>query len=211
MTPTEPQQRGIRRGRPRTTGPLHCDRCRQPTKKIVARWPEGAICYPCYSTATRTHGTCPNCTHTRMLPGRDDDNRPICVDCADITLDLHCERCNHEGERYRSGICARCALRDDLRTVLRPNPDAPARKALLEALSAAARPHSVITWMRGAEASALLAAIGNGSVDLSHAGLDSAPGGKHVEHLRRAPRNPAGARISHSAVRTLARGKAESP
>lgn len=140
-----------------------------------------------------------------MLPGRDDDNRPICVDCADITLDLHCERCNHEDERYRSRICARCALRDDLHTVLRPNPDDTARQTLLEALSAAVRPQSMITWMRGAHASALLDAIGNGSIELSHEGLDSAPGGKHVEHLRAIavhhailpPRDPHIARFEH--------------
>lgn len=181
MTPTEPRRR---RGRTRAPGPLHCDRCDQSTKKIVARWPDGAICYPCYSAATRTHGSCSTCADTRMLPGRDLDGGPICVDCAGIALDLHCERCSHEGERYRSHICARCALRDDLHTMLRPDSDDAARQALVDALSAASRPHSMITWLRNTQVSSLLRAIGSGDIELSHAGLDSTPGGKHVEHLR---------------------------
>lgn len=181
MTPSEAHRR---RGRPRAPGPLHCDRCKQSTKKIVARLPDGAICYPCYSAATRTHGSCSTCADTRMLPGRDPNGRPLCVDCAGIALDLHCERCNHEGERYRSHICARCALRDDLHAMLRPDADDTARLALLEALSTASRAHSIITWMRNAQVSSLLRAIGSADIELSHAGLDSTSGGRHVEHLR---------------------------
>ncbi|UTM39686.1 recombinase XerD (plasmid) [Rhodococcus pyridinivorans] len=174
-----------RRGRPRSQGAHQCDRCRRSTTKIVARWPEGAICYSCYSSATRTHGTCPGCASRRMLPGRNADGDAVCVDCAGIPLDLHCHRCGHEEERYRAGLCARCALRDDLHTVLCPTNDAEdPRRLLLEALASAARPQSVLTWMRGTQAAALLHVIGAGEVELSHSDLDLLPAGRAVEHLR---------------------------
>ncbi|MDO2380090.1 site-specific recombinase [Rhodococcus ruber] len=150
----------------------------------MARWPDGAICYPCYSAATRTHGTCPGCSAHRMLPGRGAAGAAVCVDCADIALDLHCHRCGHEEERYRAKLCARCALREDLEAMLRPTDAQDPRHGLLEALSSAARPQSMLTWMRGRQAAALLQALGTGEVELSHDGLDLLPPGRPTEHLR---------------------------
>ncbi|GES36743.1 hypothetical protein RAJCM14343_1996 [Rhodococcus aetherivorans] len=120
-----------------------------------------------------------------MLPGRDAAGAAVCVDCAGIALDLHCHRCGHEEERYRAMLCARCALREDLLAMLRPTDAQDPRHGLVEALSSAARPQSVLTWMRGRQAAALLQALGTGEVELSHDGLDLLPPGRPVEHLRR--------------------------
>ena len=43
------------------------------------------------------------------------------MDCAGIRDDFHCDRCRVEAEHYRRGICARCALREDLTTLLIDN------------------------------------------------------------------------------------------
>jgi hypothetical protein len=57
------------RGRPRTNGSVQCARCGRNDGKARATWPEVKICGPCFTVATRTHGTCPECGQDRLLPG----------------------------------------------------------------------------------------------------------------------------------------------
>ena len=176
-----------RRGRPRTAGDAHCDRCGRSAGKLRTCWPEGGICGTCFHTAVRTTGTCPRCNHHGMLPGLDGD-QPICRHCADIPTDLDCHRCGTEAEHYRrGGICARCALRDDLTALLAPR-DArvqPKLRELVEVLCAVDRPESIHTWKRRPAVQTMLASLGDGSVELTHDALDSADsGGKTAEHLR---------------------------
>ena len=72
----DPLAAPLRRGRPRTTGSAHCDRCGRSAGKLRSRWPEGGICGTCFHAAVRTTGTCPNCGHHGMLPGLNGD-QPI--------------------------------------------------------------------------------------------------------------------------------------
>ncbi|MEO9330381.1 hypothetical protein [Gordonia aurantiaca] len=104
-----------------------------------------------------------------MLPRRNADGDAVCMDCAGISPDLHRRRCGHEEESYRAGLCARCALRDDLHTVLCPtnNAEDPRQQLLEAALATAARPQSMLTWMRGTQAATLLHTIGASEVKLS--------------------------------------------
>ena len=148
MTP-DPSAAPPRRGRPRTSGGAHCDRCGRSAGKLRSRWPEGGIRGTCFHAAVRTTGTCPSCGHHGMLPGLNDD-QPICRSCAGIPTDLDCHRCGTEAEHYRrGGICARCALRDDLAVLLSPaGPPPPALARLLELLVGVDRPESVHTWKR---------------------------------------------------------------
>ena len=172
-----------RRGRPRSGGPLHCDRCGRSTAKIRVRWPDGAICGICFTIAVRTHGTCPGCGTARLLPGLSPDGAPCCRDCAGITTAFDCRTCGHEGERYRGGACARCSLRADLTDLLHPDRD-PARTSLVEALAAVQRPESMLTWLRSDTVIALLTGLGEGTIAMSHTGLDASEAGRAVEHLR---------------------------
>lgn len=68
MTTTEP----VPRGRPRSTGGHKCARCGRMAAKIQARWPEGAICGICFTTALHTIGTCRTsfCLPSRAAPAR---------------------------------------------------------------------------------------------------------------------------------------------
>ena len=184
MTP-DPSPAPPRRGRPRTTGAAHCDRCGRSAGKLRSRWPEGGICGTCFHTAVRTTRTCPSCGHHGMLPGLNGD-QPICRRCAGIPTDLDCHRCGTEAEHYRrGGICARCALRDDLTVLLAPaGTPHPALARLLEVLVGVDRPESVHTWKRRPAVRALLAGLGDGSLDLTHEAFDAADGGAAVGHLR---------------------------
>jgi len=173
------------RGRPRSSGELHCDRCGRATGKIRVHWPDGRICGICYHQATRTFGTCDQCGQQRLLPGRS-GNKQLCIPCSGITTALTCTRCSAEGERYRQGICARCALRDDLTNMLTPQgtPAVPELHRLIDALCAVDRPESIITWKRHPDVIGLLTDIGTGRVTLDHTGIDAAPAGRAREHLR---------------------------
>lgn len=83
----------------------------------------------------------------------------------------------------RHDPCARCALRDDLHGLLGGAPTEPALVGLVDALCAADRPESIIVWKRSTKVQDLLRALGDGTIPVSHEGLDSVPG-KPTEHLR---------------------------
>ncbi len=176
------------RGRPRTSGSVRCARCGRNAGRARATWPEGKICGPCFTVATRTRGTCPDCGHHRLLPGPPVPNGvPRCAPCAGILHNFHCARCNHEGEFYRRGICARCALRDDLTDLLLTDPaDPQAASQPLNVLCQADRPESIITWKRSPTVQAILISVASGQTALTHEGLDSHLGiaGRAVDHLR---------------------------
>jgi hypothetical protein len=180
---TDTTRRG--RGRPRSTGNVVCDRCGRQVAKTRVTWPDGRICGICYTNATRTYGTCDECGQARLLPGRD-GQRSLCRGCAEITTALDCTRCGREGERYRAGICARCALRDDLADLLTPSdaPPLPAAVKLIEALCSAGRPESIHTWKRNPVVRQALVDIGSGAITLDHDSFDAAHLGRAGAHLR---------------------------
>jgi hypothetical protein len=120
-----------------------------------------------------------------MLPGLDTKGRSICVDCAGIPAQFHCETCHEERPRYRRGTCARCSLRADLAHLLAPDGTAkPASTALLDALVTAARPESIITWMRHPGVIDVLTQLGTGTLSPTHEAFDALPPGRHIEHIR---------------------------
>lgn len=178
------RRRNTTRGRPRTTGTGACDRCHRATNKIRITWPDGRICGICYHQAMRCHGPCTRCGQHRLLPGRDIDGGMLCGPCSHID-DLTCTRCGTEAEHYRKGICARCALSDDLATLLLTRPGDPAAMATLHTgMTAADRPESLLTWMRSPTVRDLLTRLGAGDIPLNHPGLDAEPASRAVEHLR---------------------------
>ncbi|MBB2988256.1 recombinase XerD [Terracoccus luteus] len=131
-----------------------------------------------------TSGTCPECLQDRLLPGPPNPaGHPVCATCAEIPDDFHCDRCDREAGHHRGRLCARCALRDDLHGLLGGEPGNPALVGLAEALCASDRPESVIVWKRSPKVQALLRALGDGTIPVTHAGLDTVPG-RPTEHLR---------------------------
>jgi hypothetical protein len=168
------------RGRPRTTS-LRDDPCARSGRNIprlAARWPEGRLCFTYYFDATHTRGTCPECLEGRLLPGPPNaDGQP------EIPYDFHCDRCDVGAGHHRGRLCARCALRDDLHGLLGGEPRDPALVGLVDALCASDRPESVIVWKRSPKVQALLRGLGDGTIPVTHEGLDTVPG-KPAEHMR---------------------------
>lgn len=182
------KSRNTQRGRPRTTGNCLCARCGRSAGKYRAHWPEGRICGICFTSAMRTTGVCPGCHTQRLLPGSPDQpGGPRCVDCAGITDDFHCQQCGTEGEIFRRGTCARCALRTELTEQLLTDGHPENRDAagpLIDTLCAAGRPESIFTWKRSPAVQSLLGGIGDGTITLTHEGLDALEANRAVEHLR---------------------------
>ncbi|MBX9719216.1 MAG: hypothetical protein K2X36_10305 [Microbacteriaceae bacterium] len=172
-----------RRGRPRSTGGRHCDRCGNDVAKIRVRWPDGSVCGACFTAATHRYGICAICGVHRMLPGRFQLGQPICRDCAGISTNLSCARCGREAERIHGGHCARCVLNDELEHLLQPGDDRPLQKLII-ALVAVERPESLITYTRGARARELLTRIGCRELALTHDAFDALPRSTAAEHLR---------------------------
>ena len=185
MEPEGLNPRNTVRGRPRKTyGSRDCARCGKPLRRVQATWPEGTICFPCWFVAIHTHGECPHCGIDRLLPGPADQNgRNTCGPCAGIVDDFHCGRCGAEAGHHRKDLCARCALRDDLHTLLDGTPTDPTLVGLVDALCSAGRPESILIWKRSPKVQYLLRSLGDGSIAPTHEGLDGHPG-RATEHLR---------------------------
>jgi hypothetical protein len=151
---------------------------------VQASWPEGQLCFTCWFDAIHTRGTCPHCGQERLLPGPPDaSGSPVCGPCAQIPDDFHCTRCGDEAGHHRGQLCARCALRDDLNNLVGCLPADPALVGLIDALCVSDRPESVIVWKRSPKVQALLRGLGDGTIPISHEGLDRVPG-RPTEHLR---------------------------
>lgn len=130
---------------------------------------------------------CPLCLKERMLPGVSSQQEPICLDCANIPVDLHCTRCHEEDEPYRRGICARCALADDLTALLLDDGTGQVHPPLAElhhALIAQPHPRSAIIWLRNPVVSTLLADLAKCRVDLTHEAIDAYAPARATQHLR---------------------------
>ncbi|SIB92297.1 site-specific recombinase XerD [Mycobacteroides abscessus subsp. bolletii] len=180
--------RSTRRGRPAVTdGHMECSRCHRLANKLRVYWPGDQLCHSCFYSAMRIHGICPNCQHNGVLPGRRNrtDPTPVCLTCAGIPGEFRCRTCKQEGEIYRAGECARCALRDDLCRILLHHPaDHDAMQKLIDVLCAVDRPESILSWKRNLQVLQLLNGITSGAIPLTHEGLTAVGSGRHVTHLR---------------------------
>ena len=154
---------------------------------LRASWPGEQLCHSCFYSAMRTHGICPRCGHDGVPPGRANrtDPRPVCLNCAAIPGNYTCTTCGVEGEIFRKGQCARCAVRDDLTALMvRDAVDPAAMSTIVEILSGVDRPDSIYTWKRSPHVHDLLTGLASGQIPLTHDGLDSLGRGKHIGHLR---------------------------
>jgi len=160
------------------------------TQNRTPSWPGEQLCNSCFYTAMRTHGICPICGHDGLLPGRADrsDPRPVCLGCAGVAEDYRCRTCHTQGQIYRGGQCARCALRDDLTALIVDGAADPATmSAIVEILCGVERPESILTWKRSRIVQALLSGLSSGEIPLSHDGLDAVnqrERAQEVSHLR---------------------------
>ena len=157
------------------------------TQDRTPSWPDEQLCNSCFYTAMRTRGICPICGHDGVLPGRTNrtDSRPVCLACAGIPKNYRCTTCDIEGQIYRGGQCARCALRDDLTALMVVGAADPViMGTIVDILCGVDRPESILTWKRSPIVRALLTGLAGGDIPLSHDGLDAAGQGRQVSHLR---------------------------
>jgi len=183
-----PNRRSTKRGRPLVTdGKFRCSRCQRMANQRRASWPGEQLCCSCFYTAMRTRGICPRCGHNGVLPGlvTDADRQPICLSCAGIPGDFTCRSCRTEGDFYRRGTCARCALRQDLTALIIDGAQRPEAMApIVDALCRVDRPASILSWKRSPRVRELLTGLACGQIPLTHQGLDEAGTDGAVNHLR---------------------------
>jgi len=155
--------------------------------QLRVNWPADRLCNSCFYAAMRTRGICPICGHGGVLPGRVNhtDPRPVCLSCAGIPGNYRCASCHAEGQLYRGGQCARCALRDDLTALMVDAAADPVTMAtIVTILCGVDRPESILSWKRSPTVRALLTGLAGGDIPLSHDGLDAAGQSRQVSHLR---------------------------
>jgi hypothetical protein len=157
------------------------------TQNRTPSWPDEQLCNSCFYIAIRTRGIYPICGHDGVLPGRANctDPQPVCLACAGISDNYRCRTCDIEGQIYRRGQCARCALRDDLTALMiHRAADPVAMGTIVDILCGVDRPESILTWKRSPAVRALLTGLAGGDIPLNHDGLDTAGQSRQVSHLR---------------------------
>ena len=122
-----------------------------------------------------------------MLPAHANrtEPRPVCLACAGIPENYQCRTCHTEGQIYRHRRCARCALREDLSSLIVDGAADPAAMGtIVDILCGVDRPESILTWKLSPTVQALLTGLSCGDIPLSHDGLDAAGRSRQVSHLR---------------------------
>ena len=162
-----------------------CSRCKKDWR-FGFTWPEGYVCRSCVTRAVKLRGPCPRCGDERLLVGRDDARRPICVDCAGISTCFRCETCGREGGTWYSRTCVACSLARRLPPLLDDGTGkvASALVPLFERLVAARNPLSIMTWLNKAPVRRRLASLATGTTPLTHEGIDGLEGTQGREFLR---------------------------
>jgi hypothetical protein len=95
--------------------------------------------------------------------------------CAGISGNYRGATCHGEGQLYRSGQCARCALRDDLTALIVDGAADPITMGtIVTILRGVDRTEGILSWKRSLAVRALLTGLAGGNIPLSHDGLDAA-------------------------------------
>jgi hypothetical protein len=162
-----------------------CSRCQRAYQPAVC-WPDGGICIYCYQQAKRTRGSCSNCGHEGVLPGRAADGGLTCRSCSGIQLNVDCVRCGAEQELYSGGLCWPCTLSDRVDEAL-AGPTGTIREELVPmaaALKNMARPNSGVTWIQQKPVMAVFRQLATGELPLDHDTFDALPRSKTVAYIR---------------------------
>jgi hypothetical protein len=162
-----------------------CSRCAQHWR-FGFNWPEGYVCRSCVTRAVKTRGRCPKCRVERLLVGRDGDDRPICVRCAGITTCFTCSTCGTEGQQWYSRTCVSCSLKRRLGAVLDDGSGQVSATLvpLFVKLTSATSAIGPMTWLNKPAVRRRLADLADGSVPLTHEGVDTMAGLQGREFLR---------------------------
>lgn len=170
------------------TSQARCARCERTGVKFNAIWPEGRICRRCYQRATRIHGTCPQCNQEHLLPGLARDGQAICSDCAGMSNNFVCTRCQEEDELSAKGLCSHCLLKDHLQVLLEDRNGTIPKHMLsfYEAVTSQPNARSATVWLKTNPATRkLLGDLASGKTDLAHRTFVEHPEPGKVSHLRR--------------------------
>jgi hypothetical protein len=112
------------------------------------------------------------------------DTGAICSGCYDHIHRVACARCGEQCRPYDDGLCTRCVVRDRLRALAGNTWDEGPLVPMWQHLAEAPEPRSILNWLSRPGPEALLRRIGGGSLELSHAALDSEERTKPLDHLR---------------------------
>jgi hypothetical protein len=162
-----------------------CSRCAKHWR-FGFNWPEGYVCRSCVTRDVKIHGRCPGCRIERLLVGRDGDGRAICVDCASITTCFTCSTCGTEGQQWYRRTCVSCSLARRLGALLDDGTGqvSVALEPLFEKLTSSTTPISPMTWLNKPAVRRRLVDLADGSVPLTHEGIDTMAGIQGREFLR---------------------------
>lgn len=153
--------------------------------------PTGPICYRCRRDIAYHPAVCPECfeLHPIAYPSMSSYGVLVCAGCAGEESVFACAGCGREDHPYGATRCARCILAERL-GVLLTDPGTGTIHARLrplhDELAVAARPQSVITWLKKTPATGakLLGLMARGEMPISHDTFRELPADRTHNYLR---------------------------
>ncbi|WP_150462660.1 hypothetical protein [Nesterenkonia ebinurensis] len=153
--------------------------------------PTGPICYRCRRNIAYHPAVCPECFELRPIayPSMSSYGVLVCAGCAGEVSVFACAQCGSEAHPYGAIRCARCILAERL-TALLTDPATGAvhigLRPLYDELAAAARPQSVLTWLKKPPATGarLLGLMARGELPISHDTFRELPADRSHNYLR---------------------------
>lgn len=153
--------------------------------------PTGPICYRCRRDIAYHPAVCSECLELRPIayPSMSSYATLVCAGCAGQESVFACSGCGREDHPYGATHCARCILTDRLTGLLtdpRTGDVHIALRPLRDELMHAARPQSVITWLKKPPATGfrLLGLMARGELPITHATFRSFPSDRSHNYLR---------------------------
>ena len=146
----------------------------------------GPICNTCYSRLRRQTKICPGCGWDKVLAFFDHSGAIVCAPCAGFPPRFGCKSCGSEFQLAGSQ-CGTCRLRDRAQELL-STPAGTVHEdlvGLLDHLTSAPDPRSVIRWFKRDPVGATLRSLAIGAKPISHATMDELPYNPRTRYLRR--------------------------
>ena len=151
------------------------------------------VCPNCELRFARTAKTCPGCGGIKVLAFYDTHGRPACATCTGNKTRYACVRCGREDSTH-GRRCGLCTLEQRAAELL-ADPSGhihPQLQPLFNTLMAGPRPETTLYWFNRSTGPAILAAMAQGEIEISHCAFEAMASNKT------APAEKFGAAVDHA-------------
>ena len=164
-----------------TTTCAHCGQEKSCSQLIL----DEPVCANCVLRFARGAKACPGCGGIKVLAFYDTQRRPACATCTGNKARYACVRCGREDSPH-GRRCGLCVLEQRAAELL-ADPSGrihPQLQPVFDTLMAGPRPQTTLYWLNRSTGPAILTAMAQGEIEISHAAFEAMASNKTNNYLR---------------------------